>query len=646
MSSEIDKINLVEFYGQFEEVHKAFEEVCGNNECYDMIDNDDLSDWVSEQAFRTGDEWYIGFVEKLIIDPAQAARIMREYLQHKMRLTGSITARTHGADPSPHDRETRDMHRTLTEAEMLEMQAGATRDVSMTSYIPRQAIPPEARPTSAQDAPAQTQPIDLQLSRRRSGPADPSASVSSAQTVILPAVSGQRGHVAAPAPERLSELPPVEQRMSEAPPASPSAPKVIIAGNSLITHKSRVSEGRIPRPVATPNGSQSLAPAPPLSTSSSSQKSVVSSPPPQPSVSPPVVISERDVETRAAQIVQSLHNTKNHAAQRETWRTFRESYFNLVYQLERFLATTSRIEHGPFLPENRRAILNLAHATDILASKVLEASVEIVTNPPASLEHALIASQRNMIGGIRNLIMRLSHSIAKFEDEKARSDIRGFLDNWRQVKNPMRWAFGFFTGTAKYDVVSTRRQRFDFSIPPNLPQIYHNKPHVLLDLIDLIFIRALKKKVSLNFELANITNEMAITNKKALKKLRSDKKIAALVEQLGGRWDLPGRFRRAWRSIFNRAAVGRPPYHRLLIPVKMQNGNGSVSNPPETNSQGKTPQSSTRQLGEAPTIAAPILNGNRYVERSMFSAWHVFSPVVMPPFFMQPTLPAIMPVLP
>lgn len=631
---------LTDFYGRFPEILEVFREVCGDETFYDQIDEDDLSDYVANRAFETGDEVYTGFFRKLLLDRNEMASVMREYLEYKMRLTGSITTRT----PS---QQNMDPQRTLTEAEVLDLPHRSTREVSAS----RLEIPPAAMPTSARitldvaeadGTPTQVLPIRLEHGSRISGPSpqsqppvtDPSQRITSAQTVILPANGGQRDQGAAPVAERLSELPPVEQRLSDIP-SPPSEPKVIIAGHSLITHKSVVSEGAAPRAVATPLGAHSRSSGISTGTGPSREQARTSAPPPAP---PPPTVNEENIRSGAAQLVQKFLAVKKHTVHYDVWRDFRKEYFDLVYKLEQFLAAVSRIERGPFLPENRRAILDLAHACEILASRVLEATVEKVTNPPASPEHALIFAQRNMINGTRNLIRQLSQSIAKFEDTKAANDIKGFLDNWRQQRNPLRWAFGFTTGAIKHEIVSRRRVIFNFAIPQGTPMLAHNKPHVLLNLMDRIFFRALKKKVPLKFEFIKATNELSIANKKQLKTLRRDKNIAALVRELDGRWDLPGRTRRFFRSLFRRARKGYPPYHRLLIPLTAANGNGlsgsrngGVSNPP-ANGNGRLTPAEGRKLGEAPTIAVPVPPpSTSSVSLQAVSAMNVFSPASMLP---------------
>lgn len=653
MSDPFDT-KLVQYYGQFPEVLETFREFYGDDAAIEeVIDDEELSDYVSERAFATGDEGYVGFVHKLLLDSEQIAQIMREFFEHKTRLTASITARTPPSSIPQSDRPTLDVHRTLSEAEALRLHSAETRDISATSFMPVGEIPTAARPTTAQGDPTRILPIELDSAARLRGPQaeqspDSDEGVASVQTVILPANGGQRGHSAAPVAERLSELPPVEQRLSEIPPP-PGEPKVIIGGHSLITHKSKLSEGTAPKAVATPLGVHSRSSSIPSGTGPSREQAKISTPPPAPP-SPPV-INERDIQSRAAQLVRTFLAAKKHPAHYDVWRAFRSMYFDIVNQLESFLGVVSRIQRGPFLPENRRAILDLAHASDILAARVLEAAVEKVTNPPASAEHALIFAQRNMINGTRNLIGQLYQSVAKFDDERAANDITGFLDNWRQQRNPLRWAFGFMASAGKHAIVSRRKTGLTFSIPQGTPMLAHKKPHVLLALMDRVFFRALKKKVSLNFELATVTNELAIANKKQLKKLRRDKTIRALVKELDGRWDLPGRTRRFFRWLFRRARKGYPPYHRLLIPITAANGNGlsgsknnGAANPPASGNMRITP-AEARKLGKAVTIAAPVppTSTNSACVQAV-SAMSVFLPatqVNVAPLFPLGPLPAL-----
>ncbi len=460
-------------------------------------------------------------------------------------------------------------------------------------------------------------------------PAAPAAadSVASRETRILPA-RDEAPVLAAPAlppiyGESPDELLPVEERLSAAPASPPGGARVVFWGHerSQVTGMTEPLQDVAPaRPVASPLPAQR-----PPAVGPSQEAARASSPPAAPATDP-VIARTSMIRSEARQVSRAVRQARKPAELLSASDRFVNSYLDLMSRLNAMiLGMTTRSASGfyqmpeYFSAEEKAAIFSFANLTDAFASEVVNALDAALPKKPKKAEHAFIMAEMQLIAELRRRVTDLSAAInpaSSAQQMAIRQMIEAFREELADIVNPITWSERVLVEMKKFKKFASRMDDVSVTVKGEVSAVVFDRPELFRLIIERMMVGSARfhwRDVKLNLEWnerrrsTGDQGELVVSSQSnSLRRFRRDRNVSSAVSQLGGRWDLPGRWGRFWRSRFS--VLRRTALHRLMLPIPVSratvNGSGTLSPPPPPARSSGASSEGVRVLGLAETVEA------------------------------------------
>lgn len=247
-----------------------------------------------------------------------------------------------------------------------------------------------------------------------------------------------------------------------------------------------------------------------------------------------------------ADAIQFIKNAADAPALYEAWLKFRNAYFNIVDR-----------HGGDAHSAYDNASILLQRATQVMDEKIKTPT----GNTPTTTANAPLQSD-----AVEIVLVRAQRYVINEFQKSAVPKKGAVYEKWNYLKDPSVWIEEvFFSKVNDFSFKKVKEEGVNVRVRPpkqykTMPSFSHEKPQILLEAIDRIFLEVAKMRdVVLEFSFKDIQKGLVVSSSKSLKKLRDNHVVADLINQLGGKWEVHGFWVRKVRIVIPLKATFPPP---------------------------------------------------------------------------------------